>query len=113
MTINLIVLVMREVDVITGMDWLRKQWAKVNYYRKIIYFHPPEDISFKFFGNEMNLSISLILAPEAHQLLENSCHGYIAVVKDQAKEEVNLEEIPMIQKFPDVFLEELPGLPAE
>ena len=35
------------------------------------------------------------------------------LVLDSKMGKVNLEDIPMIKEFPDVFPEELPGLPPE
>ena len=47
--VDLIILTMYDFDVILGMDWLRKQRANVDCYRKIIQFKPPNCPSFEFF----------------------------------------------------------------
>lgn len=46
-------------------------------------------------------------------MLEDGCQGYLAVVNDRTKGEGKLEEILVVREFPDVFLEELLGLPPE
>ena len=80
-------------------------------YRKIIQFNPLNCPSFEFLGNGANPSMLLISALEAHRLLDNGCQGYLAFVGDQSREEMKLEEIPVVQEFPDIFPEELLGLP--
>ena len=39
--------------------------------------------------------------------------AFFALVLDSKRGQVNLEDIPMIKEFPDVFLKELLGLPLK
>ncbi|XP_057969387.1 uncharacterized protein LOC131158533 [Malania oleifera] len=39
--------------------------------------------------------------------------GYIAFVKEALREELRLEDIPVVKNFLDVFPEDLPGLPPD
>ncbi|XP_035540192.1 uncharacterized protein LOC109004322 [Juglans regia] len=41
------------------------------------------------------------------------CQGYLAFVVDEPKEELKLEEIPIVREYPEVFPEDLSGLPPE
>ncbi|XP_056164062.1 uncharacterized protein LOC130137304 [Syzygium oleosum] len=50
-SIDLIVLTMFDFDVIIGMDWLTKQRATVNCYRKTKQFEPVGSVGFEFVGN--------------------------------------------------------------
>ncbi|XP_056160065.1 uncharacterized protein LOC130135302 [Syzygium oleosum] len=61
----------------------------------------------------MASKISFVSALEAYQLLEKGAQGHLAVVKDQSKKEVKLEEVLVIRDFSDVFPEESPGLPPK
>ncbi|CAL9006658.1 unnamed protein product [Prunus brigantina] len=47
----------------------------------------------------------------AIRLLKKGCSGYLAHVIDTRDNGFKLEEIPVVQEFPDVFPEDLPGLP--
>ena len=38
---------------------------------------------------------------------------FFTLILDSKREQVNFENIPVIREFPDVFLEELPGVPPE
>lgn len=79
---NLIILVMHDFDLIIGMDWLRQQRAKVDCYRKVVQFNPPDSPSFEFIGNEASTLGVLILIVEACRLLDEGCQGYLVVVQD-------------------------------
>ena len=50
---------------------------------------------------------------QARRFLRKGCEAFLALVLDSKRGQVNLENIPVIKEFPDVFLEELPGLPPE
>ena len=45
--------------------------------------------------------------------MRNGCETFFSLVLDFKKGQVNLEDIPVIKYFPDVFRKELPGLPPE
>ncbi|XP_056168682.1 uncharacterized protein LOC130138489 [Syzygium oleosum] len=112
-SIDLIVLTMFDFDVIIGMDWLTKQRATVNCYRKTIQFEPVGSVGFEFVGNRGGPSIPLISSLEATQLLDEGCQGYLATVIDTLVEEPGMQDIAVVREFSDVFPEELPGLPPE
>ena len=50
---------------------------------------------------------------KARRLLRKSCEAFLALILDSKRKQVNLENIPMIREFPDVFPEELPGVLPE
>ncbi|KAL3729742.1 hypothetical protein ACJRO7_026822, partial [Eucalyptus globulus] len=75
--IDLIVLAMYDFDVIIGMDWLTKQRAKMDCYRKLIQFNPLGGESFEFIGSQGGPSIALISSLEATRLLDGGCQGYL------------------------------------
>ena len=45
--------------------------------------------------------------------LRKGCEAYLALLLDSKRGQVNLEDILVIKEFPNVFPEELPGLPLE
>ena len=55
----------------------------------------------------------MISALKAQRLLIKGCQGFFAVVKDIDKPTVSLDQILIVQEFPDVFPEELPSLPPD
>ena len=50
---------------------------------------------------------------EARRFLIKGCEAFLALILDSKSEQVNFENIPVIGEFPDVFPEELPGVPLE
>ena len=50
---------------------------------------------------------------EARCFLRKGCEAFLALILDSKREQVNLDNIPVIKDFPDVFPEELPGAPPE
>ena len=49
----------------------------------------------------------------ARKLIQRGCEAYLAYLKDREKWSELLAHIPIVKKFPNVFLEELPRLPPE
>ncbi|XP_048132232.1 uncharacterized protein LOC115727423 [Rhodamnia argentea] len=68
---------------------------------------------FEFVGNRGGTSTVVISLLEATRLLANGCQGYLAAVVDTSIGETKLEEIAVVCEFPNVFPEELPGLPPK
>ena len=45
--------------------------------------------------------------------MRKGCEAFLALILDSKREQVNFENIPVIREFPNVFREELPGVPPE
>ena len=48
---------------------------------------------------------------QARRFLRKGCEAFLALILDSKRGQINLEDILVIKEFPDVFLEELLGLP--
>ena len=55
----------------------------------------------------------MISTLETKRLLLKGCESYLARVVDTSLTEIKLENVPVVCEFPDVFPEELPGLPPD
>ncbi|GJY38824.1 putative reverse transcriptase domain-containing protein [Tanacetum coccineum] len=78
-------------DVIIGMDWLAKYHALIVCDKKVVRIP---------YGNEV-----LIIRGD-------NCYNEITSKKAEDKsEEKRLEDVPIVREFPEVFPEDLPGLP--
>uniref|UniRef100_A0A2N9I8T4 Reverse transcriptase n=1 Tax=Fagus sylvatica TaxID=28930 RepID=A0A2N9I8T4_FAGSY len=82
---DLVLLGMHDFDVILGMNWLAAYHASVDCFEKEVVFRPPG----------------------------KGCRGFLASVVDLQKKELEIEDIPVVREFPDVFPEDLPGLPPD
>ena len=50
---------------------------------------------------------------QAYKLLRRKNTGYLAYVIDTRTEEKEMDQIPVVRDYLDVFQEELPGLPPD
>ncbi|KAL0561349.1 hypothetical protein IC582_001774 [Cucumis melo] len=109
--VTLIVLDMLDFDVILGMDWLAANHASIDCSRKEVTFNPPSRASFKFKGEGSRSLPQVISAIRASKLLSQGTWGILASVVDTREADVSLSSEPVVRDYPDVFPEELPGLP--
>ena len=45
--------------------------------------------------------------------MRQGCEIFLVVILDSKRGQVDVEKIPIVRDFPDVFPEELPGIPPE
>ncbi|KAL0561144.1 hypothetical protein IC582_001564 [Cucumis melo] len=109
--VTLIVLDMLDFDVILGMDWLAANHASIDCSRKEVTFNPPLMASFKLKGEGSKSLPQVISAIGASKLLSQGTWGILASVVDTREVDVSLSSEPVVRDYPDVFPEELPGLP--
>ncbi|KAL4013983.1 hypothetical protein IC575_026168 [Cucumis melo] len=102
---------MLDFDVILGMDWLVANHASIDCSRKEVTFNPPSMASFKFKGGGSRSLSQVISAIRPSKLLNQGTWGILASVVDTREVDVSLSSEPVVRDYPDVFPEELPGLP--
>ncbi|KAA0025895.1 pol protein [Cucumis melo var. makuwa] len=96
---------------ILGMDWLSANHASIDCFRKEVVFNPPFGTSFKFKRAGIICIHKVILAMKASKLLSQGTWSILASVVDTREPEVSLSSEPVVWEYPDVFPDELPGLP--
>ena len=67
----------------------------------------------EFEGDRRILPMCVISALEAKRLLHKRCEAYLAHVINKSPSEVIVENVSVICEFPDVFSEDLSGLPLD
>ncbi|KAL0551817.1 hypothetical protein IC582_010906 [Cucumis melo] len=108
--VTLLVLDMRDFDVILGMDWLSANHASIDCFDKEVVFNPPSGPSFKFRGAGIVCIPKVISAVKASKLLNQGTWGILASVVDTREAEVSLSFERVVREYPDVFPDELPEL---
>nr|GFD26583.1 putative reverse transcriptase domain, aspartic peptidase domain protein [Tanacetum cinerariifolium] len=53
----------------------------------------------------------IISALQARTLLSHGCEGFLTTIHDTTSEVPSIHEQPIVSEFPDVFPDELPGIP--
>ena len=110
---DLIVLVIHDFDIVLGMDWLSKYRATLDCYKKEVRLVSPEEPGVISRGIRREIAPSLINAMTASKTLRKGCQGYLAFVVDRRQEGTRLEDIPIVKEFPDVFPDDISGLPPD
>jgi hypothetical protein len=93
---NLIVMESKGIDVILGMDWLSKYKVLIDCATKSIKMTSPE-------GKEMEFIIEPVVTAK----------GVANCAKVNQLDASEGSEVPVVNEFPDVFPEELPGMPPD
>ena len=88
---DLVVLGKQGIEVVLGMDWMAVNRGIIDCNTKTISLTSPE-------------GVEVVHASSQHSLLGH-CHKSIA--------EPALEKVPVVCEYPDVFPEELPGMPPD
>ncbi|XP_052204037.1 uncharacterized protein LOC127809313 [Diospyros lotus] len=109
--IELISLDIQDFDLILGMDFLSKYNAKVDCRRKVVSLQDECGTWVKFRGQDSIGEIKRITVLKAIRMMENGAYGYLACVEGVENKKWELGDIPVVKEFPQVFPEDLPGLP--
>ncbi|TYK27119.1 ty3-gypsy retrotransposon protein [Cucumis melo var. makuwa] len=109
--VTLLVLDMHAFDVILGMDWLAANHANIDCYSKAVAFNPPLMATFKFKREGSRSLPKVISAMRANKLLSQGTWSILACMADTREVDVSLSSEPVVKDYPNVFPEELSGLP--
>ena len=110
---DLIKLSFREFDVILAMDWLPSHQVVVDCRMKRVNLRTPIGEEVTFIGERSNHLSNVISATIARTMVRKGCEAYLACVVDAEKVEPSLLYIPIVYDYPNVFPEELLGLPPQ
>ena len=76
-------------------------------------FSRPGELAVTFYGVRKMFPTSMISVLKANRMLRKTCQGYLAYAVEPEYLEISLEEVPIVREYPDVFPEDLPGLPPD
>ncbi|CAL8169356.1 unnamed protein product [Prunus armeniaca] len=95
------------------MDWLEKHHVSVDCFRKKVVHRSLGQPEVEICGERRVLQSCLISTIRAKRLLKKGCVGYLSHIIDTHGVTLNLEDVPVVCEFPDVFPDDLPGLPPQ
>lgn len=110
---NFILVKFIDFDVILGMDWLSQNYAMVDCRNKVVTFQRPGLPMVTFVGEYRKLKHGLISTMKVKKMLKKGCEGYLANVVVKEDNSVRLEDVNVVNQFPDVFPKDLLGLPPD
>nr|GEW46522.1 putative reverse transcriptase domain-containing protein [Tanacetum cinerariifolium] len=97
-------------DVIVGMDWLVERDALIVCGKKEV--HMPYKNKMLVVKSDSSVSrMKVISCIKARKYIERGSQLFIAQVTEKEPAKKQLQDVPVICKFPEVFPDDLPGLP--
>ncbi|XP_074328388.1 uncharacterized protein LOC141666296 [Apium graveolens] len=109
--VDLIPFRLGEFDVISGMDWLSRNHAKIDCEGKKVKLKTPsgKNIIIK----RQRQTKKFLTMVQTKRLLRQGYEAYLAHVVDTKRETPEIHTIPVVNEFEDVFPKDLPGLPSD
>nr|XP_009793995.1 PREDICTED: uncharacterized protein LOC104240808 [Nicotiana sylvestris] len=110
---DLVELEMLDFDVIMGMDWLESCYAIVGCRTKIVSFEFPGEPVLEWKGDAVTPRGRFISYLKARRMISKGYIYHLVRVKDTDAEIPTLQSVPIVNEFPEVFPEDLPGVPPD
>ena len=110
---DLIPLEMQHFDVIFGMNWLSKNGATIHCLDKCVIIKNSEQKEVRLEGKGVVTPPYFVSMACAQRLLRKGCQGYLCNVMLSLSKDSSVADIPIVREFPEVFPEELPGIPVD
>ena len=95
------------------MDWLSKHQAIVDCGQKTVVLRCSDQSEVIVQGIGSSVMSNVISTMQARKFMRKGCETFLDVILDSKRGQVNVEKIPVVREFPDVFPEELLGIPLE
>ncbi|GKE66216.1 putative reverse transcriptase domain-containing protein, partial [Tanacetum coccineum] len=105
-------------DVIISMDWLRRCHVVIVCDEKLVQV-PYGNETLTFCGNESSNEresrLTVISCSKAQEYMAKGCQVFLAQISAKKEEDKSegkqIKDVPIVRDFPEVFPEDLPGLP--
>nr|GEV91511.1 hypothetical protein [Tanacetum cinerariifolium] len=111
--IDLIPIMLREFNIVIGMDWLNKHNATILCSQKIIQVVNPNGREIILNGEKRKGEMVLCFVMKARKYLTRGCHAFLAHVIDTSFEKNKIENVLIVNEFGDVFPKDLQVIPPE
>ncbi|KAA3484319.1 Transposon Ty3-I Gag-Pol polyprotein [Gossypium australe] len=108
---NLMLLPFDEFDIILGTDWLTTHDVTVNCGKKYIELRCENGDTLHVESDEQDRSLVVICHMMGQRYVRKGCEAYLAFVVNAKETELKIRSVSIVCDHPDVFPEELPGLP--
>nr|GEV79010.1 putative reverse transcriptase domain-containing protein [Tanacetum cinerariifolium] len=93
-----------------SMDWLSKNHAKLLYDEKLVHI-PIDDETLIIQDDRSKTRLNLITCIKTKKYISRGCQIFMIQVMEKKSDEKRLDDIPVVKEFPDIFPEDLHGLP--
>nr|XP_027082242.1 uncharacterized protein LOC113704548 [Coffea arabica] len=100
-------------DVILGMDWLARYDAQLDCKKKIVEFRIPGEATIKLDVRGSLASSAMVSGIRVGKLLSRGARGFLAFLINTPTDKLNVEDVPVVGEYSDVFPDELVNLPPQ
>ncbi|KAG8487764.1 hypothetical protein CXB51_018053 [Gossypium anomalum] len=111
--VDLLIMPFGDFDIILGMDWLSEYGVILDCYKKKFSIQTDSRDQIEVDGIRTSGLACIISAMKASKLLQQGCSAYLAYVINPDSVGSQCSKIRTVCEFPDVFPEELLGLPPD
>ncbi|GJW28133.1 putative reverse transcriptase domain-containing protein [Tanacetum coccineum] len=108
--IDLMTIKLGSFNIVIGMDWLSKYYAKIICDEKVVHI-PINGETLIIRGDRSKTRLSLISCIKTKRYISKGCQVFIAQVMEKKSDDKRLEDIPVVREFLEVFPKNLPSLP--
>ncbi|XP_051115695.1 uncharacterized protein LOC127240887 [Andrographis paniculata] len=109
---NLLNMKLSEFDVILGMDWLMAYQAQFDCRKRSILLVGAMGEQVNYAGSARQPSMKVISPLSFQALIRKGYPVYLCEVRDLKQVEQRLQNISMVRDFPNVFPDDIPGMPS-
>ena len=95
------------------MDWLSKHRAIIDRGQKTVVLRCSDQTEVIVQGIRSSAMSNVISTMQARRFMRKGCETFLVVILDSKRGQVDVEKISVVREFPDVFPEELLGIPLE
>ena len=100
-------------DVIVGMNWLQKFRGRILCAEHHLLLRSPSGTTVSYRQRPREPSVRVISAMSMYRELRRQKEVFLCYVQDTSRDPKFDTSIPVVSEFPDLFPEELPGMPPE
>src|ERR687885_1514720 len=97
--------------VVLGMGWLYENKCKIDCEKKMVTIPNPDGSKTIARGERSGFGWPVISVMKASKALSKGCESFMAYIIESKKDVKSLANVPVVSEYPEVFPEELPGLP--
>ncbi|XP_071687745.1 uncharacterized protein [Rutidosis leptorrhynchoides] len=110
-SIDVIPIQLGSFDLVVGMDWLSDNRAEIVCDQKAIHIPIVDSEPLMVYRERSCMPLHFINCLKVQKCIRKGCLAMLVHVSKTEPKVKKLEDVPIVRDFPDIFLEELPGLP--
>ncbi|KAJ0509396.1 putative nucleotidyltransferase, Ribonuclease H [Helianthus annuus] len=100
-------------DMVVGIYWLSGNKAEIVCHEKVVRIPTEDGKTIVVHGEKRDMPLRIISCLKARKCLQKGCAAFLAHIVDKKAAEPKIEDIPVAREYPEVFPEDLPGLPPQ